>query len=156
MSRTCAKCHRVSGDMDSFELVCFCDKNHGVCRACFDHDFANKDAADIAAVRTYGRHAMGGEHALRRRNASKSTRAAPVHASLAFQDPDFLKNMQNFMQGKPMDTNSPYAVYVSPAMQKQQQQQQQELYVRKKLCHFFLCVSIIIFYLAFLVLKDKK
>lgn len=112
-ARTCAMCKIAHPNDNVFDLVCFCDDNQGICCICFVNSGLDKKA--IEEVRDYGWQILGKNHALRRRSP-QSTDTEPMFESMMLQDPALQRNLENFFAGRPMDP-SPYASYLSPALQ---------------------------------------
>jgi hypothetical protein len=121
-ARQCAVCKNRYHNNNSFELVCFCENNQGICHACFV--LSGMDKKTVAEIRDYGWAILGKNHAAQRRS-SQSTDANPMFKSMMMQDPVVQRNIGNFFAGRPMEP-SPYAVYVSPALQADRDRKEKE------------------------------
>ena len=121
-ARKCAVCKKRNPNENSFAMVCFCDDNQGICRECFLKSGMDKKA--LREVRDYGWQILGKNHALSIR-ASESSDTDPMFESMMLQDPSIHRNLLNFFAGQPMEP-SPYAVYVSPALQTSRKKKDRE------------------------------
>lgn len=83
LPRTCVTCHAIHATPGSFDLVCFCDSQHGVCRQCFRTNFGHVHplAQGTRALRQYIQQTLGPDHAPKFRDPT-SPDDAPVFHSL--------------------------------------------------------------------------